>query len=144
MSRLAAALVSLGLVGVTLSPLARDPNDDSFPLSTYPMFARDRPRTLAMPYPLGLTATGTRRYLTPRLVGSGEVLQALRLLEQATRTPAQLAALCQGIATRVRAEDDFRDVVTIQIVHGWHDILDLLVRDRLGPERELVRCGVAR
>ena len=141
MSRIAAALVSLGLVAATLSPLARDPTDDGFPLSTYPMFARARPRTLAMPYALGLTAAGARRYLTPRLVGSGEVLQALRLLEHA-RSPAQLAALCSRIAARVHATADYRDVVVIQIVHGRHDILDVLVRDRLGPERELVRCGV--
>lgn len=141
-SRLAAALVSIVLLGATLSPLRRDPNLDSFPLSTYPMFAHDKGRELRLAYVLGLTATGARRYLTPRLVGSGEVLQAMRIIDRALRDPRELAPLCARIAARVRDHDEYRDVVTISIVVGVHDVIDFLVADRIGPEQERARCAV--
>lgn len=141
-SRLAAALVTIVLIGAVLSPLHRDPNDDGFPLSTYPMFAHDKGRDLVLGYALGLTATGERRYLTPRIVGSGEVLQALRIVERALRDPRELGALCTRIAARVRDHEDYRDVVTISIVRGIHDVVDFLVRDRIGSEKERARCAV--
>jgi hypothetical protein len=143
-SRLAAALVSIVLIGATLSVLRRDPNDDGFPLSTYPMFAHDRGRDLVMAYALGITAAGERRYLTPRIVGSDEVLQAMRIIERALRDRQELEALCARIAARVRGHADYRDIVTIKIVRGTHDVVDFLVREVLGPERERMRCGVLR
>jgi len=143
-SRLAAALVSIVLIGATLSVIRRDPDDDGFPLSTYPMFAHDRGRELGMAYALGITTTGQRRYLTPRIVGSGEVLQAMRILEHALRDRRELDALCTRIAARVRDDEDYRDVVTIKIVHGTHDVVDFMVRDQRGPERERARCVVPR
>ena len=142
--RAVAGLVSIALIGATLSPLARDPNDDGFPLSTYPMFAHDRPRQLALAYALGFTATGERRYLTPRIIGSVEVLQALRILDRALRDRRELDALCKRIAARVGADADYRDVVVIKIVRGTHDVVDFLVRDQLGAEQERTRCEVSR
>ena len=61
MSRVAAAVVSIALILATLSPLVRDPIDDSYPLSTYPMFAWKRPTTLQMSYAIGETQTGERK-----------------------------------------------------------------------------------
>src|SRR5687767_10048091 len=110
MSRRAAAVVSLALIAATLSPLARAPADDGFPLSTYPMFAWTRPTTLTSSYALGITAGGDRRYLSPRLVGSGEVLQARAIIERAVAGgPAATAGLCDAIAARVAVHDDYGD-----------------------------------
>ncbi len=81
MSRALAIVTSLALVGAALSPLVRDPADDGFPLSTYPMFAWSRPTELTASYALGVTPGGGRRYLSPALVGSGEVLQARAIIE---------------------------------------------------------------
>lgn len=142
MSRLAAALVSLALIGATLEPLRRDPDDDGFPLSTYPMFAHDRGRALGLAYAIGITERGERRYLTPQIVGSAEVLQAMRIVEHALRDRRELDALCARIAVRVKDDDDYRDVTTIKIVRGMHDVIDFLVNDRLGPEKERTRCVV--
>ena len=36
------------------------------------------------------------------------------------------------------------EVVTIRIVQGTHDAIDVLLHDRLGQERDLTRCGVNR
>ena len=76
--------VSFVLLGATLSPLARHPDDDSFPLSTYPMFSHERPRELVMVHALGLDAQGERMPLPPMIsAGNREVLQSMATLQQA-------------------------------------------------------------
>lgn len=143
MQRSAAAVLSLALIGAAASPVLRAPRDDGFPLSTYPMFATARPTTLTLDYPLGVTTTGGRRYLHPRLVGSSEILQAVAVIARA-RQAGELPALCARIAHRVAADDAYADVVSIRLVTGTHDAVAFLVDDRLGREVERARCEVAR
>jgi len=134
-----AAVASCALVLVTLSPVTRcNPYDDGFPLSTYPMFASIRSIEHRMSYPLGVTRTGERRLLSPHLVGSGEVMQAYRIVEQAASSKAKAQALCRAIAERARGSE----LVAIRIVTGTHDALAALLDDKLGPEREVTRCEV--
>jgi hypothetical protein len=144
-SRAFALIVSIALIAAALSPLVRRPDDDGFPLSTYPMFAWRRPQVLAMSYPLGVTAEGVERYLSPELIGSSEVLQAAAIVERAVaRRGAEVARLCEAIARRVAASPAHRDVAAIRIVTGTHDAVELLVRDRSGREIEHGRCDVPR
>jgi hypothetical protein len=144
-ARVAAAVVSLALIGATLEPLVRDPYDDGFPLSTYPMFASRRPTVLTLHYALGEGRGGERRILAPILVGTGEVLQAIRVIDRAVAGGrAEVARLCSAIAARVAADPDWADVVAIRIVTGTHDALDYLSRDRVGKETERLRCEVKR
>ncbi len=144
-ARIAAAVISLGLVAVTLWPVTKDPRDDGFPLSTYPMFASKRPTVQTYRYALGETAAGERRILSPRMIGTGEVLQALRILQRATGGgQGESVRLCDAIAARVAGADEFRDVVAIRLVRGTHDAVEYLARDRVGREVELVRCEVTR
>ena len=144
-ARVAAALVSLVLIGATLEPLVRDPYDDSFPLSTYPMFATQRPTVQTFHYAVGITRDGKRRTLSTALVGTGEVLQAIKLFDHAVgRGRAELTALCNSIAARVAADPDFADVVTIRIVTGTHDAVEYLARGKVGTEHELLHCEVSR
>jgi hypothetical protein len=144
-ARVAAVMVSLALIGATLEPLARDPYDDSFPLSTYPMFATKRPTLQTFHYALGETRDGRRRTLSPSVIGSGEILQALRIVEHAVGSGrGELAKLCTQIATRVAADADFGDVAAIRIVSGTHDAVEYLARDHVGREIELARCPVVR
>ena len=65
MSRRLAALASIGLCGAVLAPLVRAPDDDGFPLSTYPMFAAPRPAALTMAWARGRAADGRSRSLSP-------------------------------------------------------------------------------
>lgn len=144
-ARIPAAVISLALIGATLWPLANDPRDDGFPLSTYPMFASRRPTVQTYRYALGETAAGERRILHPRVVGTGEILQALRVIQRAVAAGrAEAAKLCTAIASRVANDDAFRDVVAIRIVTGTHDAVDYLARDQVGREVELLRCEVTR
>lgn len=142
-SRRFAAIASIVTLLVVASPILRKPWEDGFPLSPYAMFAFARPTKLTMDYGLGETATGERRYLTPRIVGSGEVLQALKVISRA-RQARKLPELCETIAARVATSDRYRDVVAIKIVSGTHDAVEFLVRDKLGPEVVRQRCVVKR
>jgi hypothetical protein len=144
-ARVIGAVISVVLIGATLEPLLRDPFDDSFPLSTYPMFATKRPTIQTLRYVLGETSDGKRRTLSPSVLGSGEILQALRIVEHAVGGGRRdMATLCTQIAHRVAAEDDFSDVAAIRFVSGTHDAVEYLARDRIGPEKELFRCAVER
>jgi len=148
MNRVYAAVVSITLIAVTLWPLRLDPikgESDSFPLSTYPMFAWKRPTKLGMSYAIGETADGKRRYLTPRILGSGEVLQARAIVERAVRSGnVELAKFCEKVAKTVAELDDFDDVARIRVLSGTHDAIDFLVRHQLGPETERTKCEVKR
>ena len=138
-------LATLVLLVLVAWPLVRDPHDDAFPLSTYPMFGEPRPTRLTMDYALGETARGERRTLSPRLVGTGEVLQAYALFERAVHGPRDgLQRLCGEIAARVANDPAYRDVVSVRIVTGSHDAVDYLVRHHIGVERERLHCVVLR
>ncbi|HSN24884.1 MAG TPA: hypothetical protein VLT45_01330 [Kofleriaceae bacterium] len=138
-------VATIVLLAAVAWPLARDPLDDSFPLSTYPMFAVPRPTSLTMDYALGETRTGERRTLSPALVGTGEVLQAYALFERAVHGPREgLQRLCTQIAERVAHDDDYGDVTAVRIVTGRHDAVDYLVRHQVGAEVERIRCLVLR
>jgi hypothetical protein len=142
-SRRAAAIASIVTLLVVASPILRKPWEDGFPLSPYAMFAFARPTKLTMDYGLGETSDGKRVYLTPRIVGSGEVLQALNVIARA-RHARQLPQLCETIAARVAPLAKYKDVVAIRIVSGTHDAVDFLVRDQVGREVERTRCLVRR
>jgi hypothetical protein len=138
-----AALVSTALVAATLEPLLRAPTDDGFPLSTYPMFATKRPTVQTFHYALGVTRDGNRRTLSPAMIGSGEILQALSIIGSAVGR-GEVKPLCEAIAARVAGEDEFADIVAIRIVTGTHDAVEYLSRGVVGREMERVRCEVKR
>lgn len=140
-----ATVVSLALVGAVLAPVLRAPDADSFPLSTYPMFASRRPAQQTYVYAIGATAAGARRVLDTAHVGTGEVLQAIQVFERTyAGGPRQLTALCNSIAARVAADADLADIVAIRIVAGTHDAVEYLARAQVGEERDIVRCAVPR
>jgi len=132
-------IVSFALVALTLAPLARRPDDDGFPLSTYPMFATRRSTTVTLTYAFATTRTGERRAIPPSLVGSREVLQARAILASSDPT-----ALCATIAARAARDDDFDDAATISIVTGRHDAVAYLVDQAPGHERVRATCAVPR
>ena len=142
-TRVTASIISIVLVLAVLEPLLRQPWEDSFPLSPYAMFAFKRPTKLTMEYAYGVTATGEKRTLTPRIVGSAEVLQALTIFQSA-RARNELPQLCVTIAERVATLDRYEDVTEIRIVSGTHDAVDYLVRHVQGTEILRTTCQVTR
>lgn len=145
MSRPFRALFGVAVVLATASPLLRNPAQDSYPLSTYPMFAR----TLQSPqltFADGLTRAGSARRLPPELVANDEPMQAMRTLKlTANQGPKALARLCAGIAARVAEAPDFADVRRVRIARARFAPLRYFEPDGVAPETEpLVECRVRR
>ncbi len=101
---------SLAMLWPAFGPLEAD----SFPLSTFPMFARHRgqPRMHQL---LGITKDGARRHLEPKHLGTSEVLQAKALIDRAARSSQRRRALCRQVAARVSSDADYDDVVRLEL-----------------------------
>ena len=143
MGRTYALVVSIALLGATLSPLLRSPDDDGFPLSTYPMFALDRPTRLVLTYALA-TGAHARHAISPDIIGSQEPMQAMAILETAMVRAPDANALCERIAARIATDDDYADATAVQIVTGTHDAVDYLLHQVAGNELERAHCGIVR
>jgi hypothetical protein len=80
---------------------------DGFPVSSYPMFASDRDRTVVLATAVGLTAEGEVHRLGPGTIGGGDEVmlaaEAARLAIAAGRTEAR--RFCAEVADRVDDED---------------------------------------
>src|SRR5262245_53621142 len=75
----AAALAAM-LYPALLDP--QDPRQDSFPLSTYPMFSYRKPRTATVTSALAIDPTGAEQPVPPDLVATSETMQAFRTLRK--------------------------------------------------------------
>jgi hypothetical protein len=144
-SRVIGALVSIAAIVVVTAPVACDPRrSDSFPLSTYPMFASKRDLTQRFEYAVGVTADGERRRIRPRHVAAtGEVMDARTTMTDAV-SKRRLPDLCARIAGSVARDRRLADVVRIELVRGTHHAIDYLARGVRGPEHLLHRCVVRR
>ena len=105
--------MSIVLAGVVALPLAGVVRTDSFPVSTYPMFAGARGSVVALPSAVAIAPDGERRTLPPSTVASGQVIQAFETLRQAIRGGAETThALCGRIAGRL----DHEQAAAVEIV----------------------------
>jgi hypothetical protein len=87
------------LIIAVLLPLAGSPRADSFPLSTYPMFAGRQSSQATIPHAIVIDAAGVRSPLPPVAVANDEVIQAFETLRQAVRQgPDATARLCTRAA----------------------------------------------
>jgi hypothetical protein len=146
-SRAFSAIVSIGLCGAVLEPLVRAPDDDGFPLSTFPMFAAPRPSALTVARAEAATRDGRRRPLPPAQLGTDEVMQAFSTLQRAAEAgPEACATLCAAIATRVAADAALAEVVEIRLVIGTYDALAVAAHGapqaNAADEAVLARCDV--
>jgi hypothetical protein len=139
-----AYLVGLGLPVAVLSPIWSGA-PDSFPLSTYPMFARPRGQPTLHTL-VGVTADGSERRLSPELVGSNEVLQAKVLIQRSVAEGSEaMAQLCESTAARVAQDVAFRELQALAIVARRYDPVDYFVHGPAALEEQvLVRCEVPR
>lgn len=127
------------------APLFRDAEHDSYPFSTYPMFARvlSKPR---LTYAEGVTASGKGTRLPPSMLGSDEPMQAMRTLKLAANGGRRaLKRLCEAVAERVGNERDYAEVLQVRLVRAQFDPVAYF---EVGPspetEESLVRCPVRR
>jgi hypothetical protein len=142
--RLRAYLLGLGMPLAVLSPIFSGAAD-SFPLSTYPMFARARGQPTLYTV-VARVAGGREERLPPALLGSKEVLQAKVLIQRSVEAgPEALAQLCADTAARVAAAPAFGEAHSVAIVARQYDPLDYFVKGTAPlAEQRLFECALPR
>ena len=106
--------IVVAVLAVLLSPLVT--NRDSFPVSTYPMYAGQRDREVVLATVTGVDAGGQRRELSLAAIArTDDPLIATALVAQAI-AGGTAADLCAAIAPRVAA-----GIVTLEVVEERHD-----------------------
>ena len=143
MSRWVAYTFSVGLAAAVASPALRSGAKDSYPLSTYPMFAakRSNPRLYIAE---AVSVDGSRARLAPNYLGTDEVMQAAVLVRRAVRASEQRTQqLCEDIAQRVRQSRELASVRFIELTSAEYDPVAYFV-SRAEPEHPAlhVRCPV--
>src|SRR5688572_23609975 len=143
MSRVVAYGVGFAMLVAVAAPGFGDPSQDSYPLSTYPMFARPRDRPV-LHFAEGVDAEGRVVRLPPALVANGEVMQAAARVRRAVSAGEEASAsLCSSVAERTARSPEHQGVVRVQIVSARFDPIRYF---ELGPEPEerlvQARCKV--
>jgi hypothetical protein len=136
---------SVGLLAAVLAPAFRSANQDSFPFSTYPMFAHPRPKPKLF-FMEGLDAGGTQRRIPPHFVANQEVMQAAQIVQRAALGgTASRDRLCKRVAERVAADPTYQDVVRVQLVRASFDTLRYFTVSPEPEQRRVYgRCEVPR
>jgi hypothetical protein len=105
---------------VVLSPLARDPRSDTYPLSTYPMFATNRGEEHRIPTVVEVLADGTTARLSPETIaGTDEVVLTAVTVNRAVAND-QADQLCDEVAARLGAGRRARVQTEV------HNVIDLV------------------
>jgi hypothetical protein len=130
--RVAAALAAV----VVMSPLLRAPSNDSYPLSTYPMFATDRGAVHGLATAVEIDDDGNVHRLSPELIaGTDEPVLASVTVTTSVRS-GSAAELCEEIVARlgvghvVEVRTETVDVIALVA----HDAAPLSVKTH-------ARCG---
>lgn len=130
----------LVLVLVIVYPFARSWRWDSFPVSSYPMFSRgDVGSDVSLQQALMVSPDGSRRPVSPTLVGSPEPMVAMRLVHLAV-VRGTADELCRQIAARVGGTrgDTRNDAVEVEIASSTFD-----ARHYFTVSREPIRRTIA-
>ena len=123
-------------VAVLVSPALRD--HDSFPLSTYPVYASARSREATFVTAQGQRADGSARRLSIDVIARTDdpLIAASRVADAVASGRAD--ELCAEIAGRVSS-----DVVAVVVVRERHDVVDgARGEDSLLSREQLSRCAV--
>lgn len=142
--------VSLVITGLVLSPAFGDPSEDSFPLSTYPMFSRAKPDpSLVLTQALAVFTNGDRKPLPPKLAtGNEEVIQAMRMIIDETYGGEDRAkSFCRDIADRINrsSSSPWKDAIAVEIVRSHFDTVAYFEKaSEPLSRRTLKRCPVER
>jgi hypothetical protein len=132
------ALVTLAILGLVLSPLARSPTWDSFPVSSYPMFSRgDLGSVATLAHVVLVGENGERRPAPPSAIGTPEPMIAGAIIVTHVERGTS-AELCAVVAARIRGT-----ATAVEVVRSTFDTERYFRVDRTPVAREvLARCEV--
>jgi hypothetical protein len=124
------------VVLLAAAPVARSPGNDSFPLSTYPMFSLARPQETTVSSAAGYDTSGMRITLSPTVVGgTREVIQAAGTVAQAIGSGSS-EELCREVLATAGTE-----VVAVEIVTETYDVIAYFDGDEEPQQRTVhARC----
>jgi hypothetical protein len=133
------AAAGLAVVVVGAVPFVLD--RDSFPLSTFPMFAADIDRTQSVDTAVALAADGTTIRLTPdQIAGTTVVNQAASVVTTAI-VGGRAGELCAAIAGRLAGRPG---PVAVEVVTERYDAVRWFDGDRTPVDRVVhARCAVS-
>lgn len=114
--------------------------EDSFPLSTYPMFSADRRGRLYLPHVVAFTAAGERRIPHYRHYGAGGLNQVRKQIARAVRA-GQAASVAQQYADSLAAAGE-RELVRVEVVRARF-VFDRYFAGRTAPSSEVVHAECA-
>lgn len=141
--QLKAYAIGSSLVALTAWPAFVDPAEDSYPLSTYPMFSTPRGK----PYVLQVVArdeAGAEEPLPPHFLGNHETLQAAAAIQGAVRE-GRAKTLCKKVAKRVAQSPDHARFTHVAVQGARFDAVAYLTEGREPIFRKrYARCRVRR
>jgi hypothetical protein len=133
----AAAGVAVIVVGAV--PLVLD--RDSFPLSTFPMFAADIDRTQSVDTAVAVAADGAVTRLTPAEIGGTTVVNQAASVVTTAIVGGRADDLCTAIAGRLAG--DRTGLVAVEVVTERYDAVRWFDGDRTPVDRVVhARCPV--
>jgi len=116
-------VVMVAVLAVVVSPALRD--HDSFPLSTYPMYAGTRGRVVSIATAVGVDAAGVAHYLSlSAIADTDDPLIAESTVRRAINTGGA-GALCTQIAARLdgRNPGSGASIERVEVVDERHDVV---------------------
>jgi hypothetical protein len=133
-------LVGLGVVLLAALPALSRADDDGYPLSTYPMFAR--PLTQVTVYFVERVDGKRPQRLTPEQVSGQEVMQSFKTLRRAADGgPEAVQVLCVAMAERLAKAERRRKRVALEVVAARFDPVAYFTTVRTPEERTVIgRC----
>jgi len=142
--------VSVLMSALVLWPAFQDPRDDSFPLSTFPMFSRPKPDPgLVVTQVLAVFPDGRHEPLPPELAtGNEEVIQTLRMIrDQVYKGKGRRKRFCADVAKRVSESDDATWLAAHEVVVA-KSLFDTVAYFEEGPtpitRKTLEKCAIPR
>ena len=131
-------LIVVLVVAAVVAPAVRD--RASFPLSTYPIYADTRPRSVTLNVAVGIGRDGVTRPLSlDAIADTDDPLIAQSTLDRAVSS-GRAEELCRIIATRAGPKVD-----SVEIAREHHDLIArVLDADSLRSRDLLARCEVIR
>lgn len=134
------------VIAAVLYPLSYSKTEDSFPLSSFPMFARRVPTATLTQHFVIAIGQGFRRSISPDLIGTEEVLQAQATIRRAVHGGRRaVRKLCQEVAARIAGDESFAAATAVRVVKGrYHAVNYLTGRDKTGVETTIYNCRIER
>lgn len=106
------------MVAAVAAPILSPPEDDGFPLSTYPMFSRARSQVTSVSTAVGYGEGGERLGLSPTVIGgTREVIQASTTVAQEVAA-GTVEEFCREVLSRAPGE-----VTAVEIVTETYDVI---------------------